>query len=147
VAQTINLKELNGLADEIAKASSKTEQSINNAVHRFAILLHAKSVEKIQKGKRSGVKYRRRSIVHTASAAGEPPKTDTGRLVASIRPVFGKMSAEVGSLANIARYGEMLEKGTKNMAARPWLEPTLKENSGEFTKMMDIAIKSGGLAE
>jgi phage gpG-like protein len=144
MAKTIDLKDL---GEEIAKASDKTKRNVGIAINKFAILIQSKSVEKIQKGQRSGRTYRRRSVTHTASAAGEPPKTDSGRLVASIRPVFGNMSAEVGSLANIAKYGGMLEEGTKNMAARPWLEPTLKENSGEFVKMMDVAIKTGGLAK
>jgi hypothetical protein len=55
------------------------------------------------------------------------------------------MSAEVGSLANIAKYGDMLERGTKNMAARPWLEPTLQENSDALGNLITAAIKSGGL--
>lgn len=138
---------LQDLGDELLKSSVKTQQNISLAINKFAILIHSKSIEKIQKGQRSGRTYRRRSVTHQASAAGEAPKTDTGRLVSSIRPVFGNMSAEVGSLANIAKYGGMLEEGTKNMAARPWLEPTLKENSDEFTKLMDIAIKTGGLAK
>jgi HK97 gp10 family phage protein len=143
----VDIRELDKLADDIAKANSKTKRNINGAIHKFAILIDAKSKEKIQKGTRSGRTYRRRSVVHQASAPGEPPKTDTGRLVASIRPVFGNMSAEVGSLANIAKYGEFLEQGTKNMAARPWLEPTLQENQGELGNLITAAIKSGGLAE
>lgn len=142
---TVDIRELEELSGKIAKATAKTEQAVNNAIHRFAILIDAKSKEKIQKGTRSGTTYKRGTISHTASAPGEAPKTDSGRLVASIRPVFGKMSAEVGSLANVAKYGDFLEQGTKHIEARPWLAPTLKENADALGNFITAAIKSGGL--
>lgn len=133
------------LAGEIAKISDKARKNVNDAIHTFAIVIQSKAAEKIQKGQRSGRMYKRRSVVHQASSAGEPPKTDTGRLASSIRPVFGDMKAEVGSLANIAKYGAMLEEGTKNMAARPWLEPTLEENKDTLPKLIGNALRNSGL--
>lgn len=144
----VDTRELNALADQLATAADKTADNIGVAVKKFAFVIDRKAKEKIQKGTRSGVTYKRGGKKTTRSAEGEPPKTDTGRLVASIRPVFfGRFSAEVGSLNNIAVYGGMLETGTKNMAARPWLEPTLKENQGELSRLFDTAIKTGGLAK
>ncbi len=143
----IDTKELERLADEIAKSSSETANNVHVAVGKFAFLIDREAKKKVQKGSRSGRVYRRKSIRHTASAPGEPPKTDTGRLVASIRPVLGPgfFRAEVGSLAKIAKYGGMLEEGTTRMEARPWLEPTLTENQSELNKMFTAAIKAGGL--
>jgi HK97 gp10 family phage protein len=143
----IDTRDLNRMADEIVGASRVTVANLDTAVKQAAFLIDQKAKEKIQKGSRSGRIYKRRSIVHQASSAGEAPKTDTGRLVSSIRPVFHSAgSAEVGSLANIAVYGAMLETGTANMAARPWLESTLKENQDGITKIFDSAIRRGGLA-
>lgn len=144
----VNARELNELADKLAKAARDTEFQSVRALRTFALLIGRKAKEKIQKGSRSGRTYTRRSVTHVASASGEPPKTDSGRLVASIRPVFtDRFSAEVGSLSNIAIYGGMLEEGTKNMAARPWLEPTLKENESALQGLFTAAIKTGGLAD
>jgi hypothetical protein len=144
----IDTRGMKSFSKEIQRASIQTVKRLEVAVKRSAILLDFKAKEKIQKGSRSGRTYRRGDGTHQASAPGEPPKTDTAILVSSIRPVFqAPMTAEVGSLSNIAEYGGMLEEGTKNMAARPWLEPTLKENSDEISRMIAIAIKGGGLAE
>jgi HK97 gp10 family phage protein len=145
MANVIDTKEIDDFAKQLSKLSAKTQENVSRAVKTFALLIDRKSKEKIQKGTRSGRTYKRGTISHRASADGEPPKTDTGRLVSSIRPVFGNMSAEVGSLANIAKYGDMLERGTKNMAARPWLEPTLQENSDALGNLITAAIKGGGL--
>jgi HK97 gp10 family phage protein len=142
-----NAKQIGRLADRFAKRSKVTAANLDTAVKQAAFLIDRKAKEKIQKGSRSGRIYTRGSIVHQASSAGEAPKTDTGRLVSSIRPVFHSAGkAEVGSLANIAVYGAMLETGTANMAARPWLEPTLQENQDGITKIFDSAIRRGGLA-
>ena len=158
----VNTKELNELADKLAKAATTTEKNVSEAVTKFAFLVDHKAKEKLKKrgkgrvyeqgkfyprGGGGGV-FKRELPTHQASAEGDPPSTDSGRLVSSIRPVLtGRMSAEVGSLSNIAVYGGMLEEGTKNMAARPWLEPTLRENEGALQGLFTAAIKTGGLAD
>ena len=75
---------------------------------------------------RSAAFYRKgvnRSILHKPSMPGGFPAIDTGELVRSIMYDVGKFSLEIGSLGG-GVYGKYLEEGTKNMAARPWLEPT-----------------------
>lgn len=147
MSKVIDTKELDKLASKLAGAAMITERNMSDAVMRFAFLIQTEAATKISKGRRSGNEYKRGRKTHRASAGGEPPKTDTGRLVASIRPIStGFLSAEVGSLDAIAPYGGMLEDGTKNMDARPWLEPTLKENQDELGKYITAAIRTGGLA-
>jgi HK97 gp10 family phage protein len=142
----VDVKELNRLADKIVAKSRITAANLDTAVKQAAFLIDNKIKHNISK-KGTGRTYRRRSVVHQASSEGAFPVVDTGRFKSSIRPVFHSPgSAEVGSLANIAVYGAMLETGTKNMAKRPWLEPTLKESQDEITKIFDNAIKTGGLA-
>ena len=61
---------------------------------------------------------------HTASAPGQYPASDTGRLLGSVRmilPSAGRMIGEVGTSVD---YGAFLEFGTSRMAARPWLLPS-----------------------
>lgn len=73
-----------------------------------------------------GRTYRRRGIVHRASAPGAPPAVDTGQLRQSITHKLGKdtagLYADVGTNLEKARY---LETGTSRMAARPFLAPAL----------------------
>ena len=58
------------------------------------------------------------------SLPGNPPRIDTGKLVASIgtesRRMHRKSVVRVGTNVN---YGRFLETGTSKMAPRPWLRP------------------------
>ena len=143
----IDVEELRGMIEEIRNASTRTLMMLDRAIVESAMLIDLKAKEKIQKGSRSGATYRRGGKSGRRSAPGEAPKTDTGRLVSSIRPTFEFLQAEVGSLDNVARYGGMLEKGTSKMEARPWLQPTLQENSAAIMSKIDAAIRGGGLAK
>jgi len=64
------------------------------------------------------------SPTHQASAPGQYPATDTGRLVSSVR-----MLPDVGTsyvVGTNVEYGRWLEFGTSRMAARPWLLPSFE---------------------
>lgn len=64
---------------------------------------------------------------HRASAPGEPPASDTGRLLGSVETVLfdSGLVAEVGTGVE---YGGHLEFGTVKMAPRPWLLPAFRRN-------------------
>lgn len=90
--------------------------------------------------KRRGIKVHRRVVQslhqagtgrqygrHTASAPGQPPATDTGRLAASIREdlhVDSRGLVEV--IGTDVDYALPLEVGTRDIAPRPFLRPGLK---------------------
>ena len=91
------------------------------------------SVKSINRGSRTGRVYTRRSVAHVASAAGEPPKTDTGQLVRNITvDKKNVLNYDVGSRAKGAPYGFWLEMGTRNIAPRPWLKPAYDETIKKF---------------
>lgn len=91
-----------------------------------ALMVQNRARELIQKGPKSGRWYKRRSIRHRASAAGEAPATDTGTLV---RNVIADPQPENGSIGVYSRaaYSFFLELGTRFMAARPFLRRALME--------------------
>lgn len=64
---------------------------------------------------------------HTASAAGNPPNTDTGYLANNIHMVMDA-DGMGGSVESKADYSGFLEFGTSKMKARPYLQPALEEN-------------------
>lgn len=78
---------------------------------------------------------------HVASAPGEPPALDTGRLRAS---VHNKLSKQPGGMpmmtvgqnpnknikGRMANYGDYLEFGTSKMEARPWVQPVATRYAG-----------------
>lgn len=68
---------------------------------------------------------------HRASAPGESPAVDTGRLVASInhRLSADRLQAFVGVMdLTLVKYAKLLEYGTYTMSARPWLTPAVERN-------------------
>ena len=74
------------------------------------------------------------------SKPGEPPKKVTGHLRMGIRKQMdrGRIEARIGS--NVP-YGKHLELGTRKMAARPWLRPTLTRNAAELQARFGIGVK------
>ena len=93
--------------------------------------------------------YRRGGVIHWSSMPGRPPALDTGILRNSIASfvkvargfVKGsigpdidhiKAKAEAGTDVN---YGLYLELGTRHMAARPFLRPTLRRLGKKINKI------------
>lgn len=76
---------------------------------------------------------------HRASADGDAPASDTGRLANSIYfDKNGRLSASVGSVLAYARH---LEYGTISMAARPYFRPAIEEIQPKLVARLEDAIK------
>lgn len=118
--------------------NADTTKVLNDSIKLAALEIRNTVVKKISKGTRSGRVYKRRGISHQAAGAGEPPKTDTGRLVASVRTDFGFLTADIGS---DVVYALFQEKGTRKMAAHPYLQPSLDETEPKITEIFNNALK------
>ena len=103
-----------------------TEQIISMAGQ----MVRNTAVKSIQSSSSGGITYGN----HTASAEGEPPNTDTGFLASNIYAIYDldKMGCDVESRA---QYSEYLEFGTKDMRARPFMQPALEENRPKIKSM------------
>ena len=75
-------------------------------------------------GRHSGRVYRRRNRLHQASAPGEFPANDTGRLLASLR---GEVSADEAKIGTNMFYAKFLRNGTRKMARRRMSDDAMKE--------------------
>lgn len=123
-----------------------------------------KEILSLPESEKHGEEYWRgknKDIRHVASAAGEPPALDTGRLRASIQYEIetgagGKQTLTVGSQRSnavggtLVEYGDFLEFGTSKMAPRPWVSPVVAMYSGAGRErlMLDAwrhLIKTGKL--
>jgi hypothetical protein len=63
---------------------------------------------------------------HTASAPGQAPASDVGRLLASIGHSMIQLPSGIGAdIFAAVHYSLYLELGTRYMAARPFLRPAL----------------------
>ncbi len=142
---TIDTSELKDLLRQINTAAFKALQLVDQAIAATAIDMDRELKETIQKGPtRTGTVYKRGGKMARRSAAGEPPKTDTGRLASSIRHVTSFMQAEVGSLQNVAVYGGYLEN--PEGLNRPLYKPTHEKYEPIIAKRISIAIQRSGLA-
>ena len=75
---------------------------------------------------------------HQASAPGEAPATDTGRLMGSIYfDREGPLTATVGSKL---AYAEWLEYGTSRMAPRPYFRPAVEAVRPKFERALERAL-------
>jgi HK97 gp10 family phage protein len=134
----------------------RATQRVRDAVARevgIALFASAKKVEgdanrSITEGQKSGLLYKRRTVTHRASAPGEAPASDTGRLVNSINGtvVSGRTGeAEVKAGSGIVRYARMLEFGTVKMAARPFLFPALEKNKAWIRERLNRAVRKAAV--
>ena len=78
---------------------------------------------------------------HTASAPGQPPAIDTGQLVGSLGH---RMTVETEGIvyAGVEHAG-YLEKGTRKMAPRPFLEPAAKKHLPQIQAALRRVIEAG----
>lgn len=119
--------------------------SQKDAMQEAILLIHETAVKSIQANTdgRAELRYDPKRTV-AVSHPGDPPNTDTGRLVQSIQMAF-KNGGLIGRVGSNLRYAAWLEFGTKRMQARPWLQPAIAMVSGMlgaiFKKAANKAIK------
>ena len=99
------------MAKDLARRAVQVERTVKRSLH--------------QPGR--GRTYTRGGVTHRASAPGDPPATDLGRLAAATSWELGVdergLHARVGSNYPVQLF---LEVGTRRMAARPHLRPALE---------------------
>jgi phage gpG-like protein len=98
------------------------------------------AIKSIQRGTKSGVTYKKTNPnrTHRASAPGEAPATDTGRLAGSIRADIEGKSAEVS--AN-TEYASPLEFGTQKIEPRPFLFPALEKERTAWERRLNGIVE------
>ena len=137
--------------ERIGQASQEVRDAIARELKK-GLYASAKKVEADAKrsiagsaGKMGGRFYKRRGVLHQASAPGEPPSTDTGRLVNSISGELDTRApgeANVKAGGGIVKYARFLEFGTAKMAARPFLFPALEKNKAWIKDRLDKAVRT-----
>lgn len=128
------------LRDAIKQATTMMRREVYRAVEETAYDVHAAAVKRIQSGPASGMIYEKHDPrrTHKASAPGQPPMSDTGRLAGSIEVKVSGMEAQVFTPVD---YGRTLEFGTNRVAARPWLFPSVEENRPNFLRKLRSILK------
>lgn len=120
----VEIDGLSQLTRQLADLVGDAEAVMTETITRIVTDTRANAVQGIQRGPATG---RVRRDGSRASAPGQFPMSDTGRLANSVEfnlPTAGRLMGEVGT--NII-YGRYLEFGTSRMAARPWLLPSFEK--------------------
>jgi phage gpG-like protein len=112
------------------------EKGVKRAVQRAALRIQTTARRRIQRGPKTGEWYGR----HQASAPGEPPAADTGRLSSSIQVDDRGLEASVYTKLE---YAARLEFGdsSANLAPRPFLNPSVEEVRPQFMRDMQEATR------
>ena len=127
---------LSKLTKQLESLEPKQRKELKIALGESVLLIQGTAAKSIREHQSSGETYGK----HTASKAGFPPNSDTGRLASSIDWTVdeAKLVANVGT--NV-KYGAWLEFGTKDVEARPWLLPAFTKNLKTIVKIMSQAVK------
>lgn len=136
----IGLDKLQGKLKALAPA---IEKEVAKQLYVGALAIEAEAKTQITQGTKSGRTYKRRSVTHQASAPGEAPANDTGRLVNSIHVTTdeGGQVARVHAGPGAVSYAAALEFGTSKMAERPFSRPALAKAKPEIEKKLKAGIQ------
>jgi HK97 gp10 family phage protein len=122
------------------RALGKTgEDEAEAAVNAMSQRVRTHAIKSIQRSNSTGVTYEKYKPrrTHTASAPNNPPNTDTGALVRSIKAIVSGMAGKVGT---DLEYAYFLEIGTQAMEERPWLWPAVEANQAWYLDRMQEAL-------
>ena len=143
---TVRGDDFEGFAEE---AFAELKPKMTRGV--VAATLHLQGAIKRKLSRRgTGRTYRRRKVLHTASAPGQPPALDTGRLRNSIAVTDPKwdgwsVSAEVGTNVEYARlleFGGMTGRNNATrVAPRPYMRPAVQEEIPAIEKVLRDAVR------
>lgn len=138
---TLELKGTEQLARALRKLDEDAQKEVKKAVEATGLSLRGAIVKKYQRGPATGEIYEKYNPrrTHQASAPGEAPATDTGRLASSVvTNDVGPMTVEVET---DVEYGPWLEFGTQRIAPRPNWVPSIQEEEPKYLRRVEAAIR------
>jgi hypothetical protein len=139
-------KKLRQVLDDMGEAG---QTAVAEFVTDSAIETHRAAVRGIQRGPASGRMYRKYnpSRLHQASAPGEYPMSDRGRLASSVQlePVVS-IKKPVARVGTALMYGRYLEFKNEYLGGRPWLSRAIAEmRAGAEQRLKRLFRKHGDL--
>ena len=125
----IEIEGMRELQRAFAAASIEAQGRVGMAVLKTAVSLRTDVIRRVQNGPASGRTYEltnpRRT--HTASAQGEAPATDQGRLVQSI--TFNKTGAMSATVGSAAVYAAALDRYPLTVSGAVWIDTVFESMS------------------
>lgn len=136
------------LSVKLNAIGKRTADEVGRAVRRGGLAIENRAVDGIISPPKTGRVYpskSRKGAFHQASAPGEFPAADTGRLHQSITSVQTASGPDIyrNETAANAPYAVPLELGTGKMAPRPFMGPAFDEVRPEVEASIRRAIIRG----
>lgn len=138
---TVEVRGLRELETKFRRVPRVTEEAAMDGLAACGLVIQSKAKELVQKGPKTGLIYKRRGVMHQASAPGEAPATDQGDLVSSIQMDVEKHNEEVIVSAGTA-YARMLEFGTLYVAARSFMQRAVDELRSRLSAIFTQAAQA-----
>ena len=144
----INIEGLDQAMRALERAGEDVAEVMTDTIEDTVLKAHQYAVQGIQHGPASGRTYQKYKPrrTHKASAPGQYPMSDTGRLASMVEfelPQPGSNRPR-GAVGTALYYGPDLEFGTSRMASRPWLMPSVERAAAEISREL-IARLEGWL--
>ena len=141
------VKGLKSLNLKLGKIGRETQQEVRRALQRGSLRIENRAVQGIIDPPKTGRIYaskHRKGAKHQASAPGEFPAADSGRLHQSITSVEASSASTIRfETGPNTPYGAMLELGTSKMEPRPFMTPAYDENVGKVKVDVQAAVRRG----
>lgn len=137
---TARVTGLQGLEVKFRALPSITADAAVAGVTACAVELRNEVLRLLQKGPKTGKIYKRRGVMHQASAEGEAPATDTGALVRSVAMDVIETSLEAVVWAGTI-YAKVLEFGTLLMGKRPFMSKAIENKRAELPAVFTRAAQ------
>ncbi len=125
MSTSLKVTGITALVKDLRKRSAQSQLDAAKTVTKTALDIRTEVIRSIQKGPKTGIIYRRRSVEHQASKEGEAPATDRGTLVSSI--YFQQTKALVATIGSRLAYAFYLEFGTLDILPRPSWVPAVEK--------------------
>lgn len=123
-----------------ANSSALLESQLRASVKRHAYIIQAAIRQDFRKPKH-GRKYKYNGRIITASAPGEAPAIRSGTLYRGIIPRFSRSGMQAMISPDVF-YAGWLERGTRNMAPRPFLKKNFDLQRRAFRSAVKAGIKA-----
>lgn len=121
-------------SNRLRNISEQMKSRVRDIARKAALDTKSHAI-RLMKGPKHGLVYRRGKKVHQASAPGEAPAIDTGKLANSIQTdSFGQMGAMVFT---DTEYGAILEFAMN----RPFMGPAVEEVREGFLRAVERVLK------
>lgn len=139
----VKIEGLDKLSANLTQVRASIEKELTGAIRSAAEKVRGEAIQSILEGSKSGRVYKRGNVTHRASAPGEAPASDTGRLASSIQVIQTGLESLVIAGRGQVKYARFLEFGTSKMAERPFMIPALEKSRAWITTRLQKAVKDG----